>query len=208
MLHFQLHVSNFNPIFLLVYFHASSHALPSISVVFQYSSILVLYSGMLYFIKTVSNIPVIFQYYRPILNFSIPLTVSTIPLFLFQLPYWTVFPIWYHFFHSCYVHQLLNSQFSFCPFPLLLLSKFLLFHSSIIVFIIPVTVPSFALLLSVSKFSVSMRRVLVTFHSSFLAWGSASWRHLRDGTRNPSISRPPSTVLAIPACRQFPWLPT
>ena len=97
LLHFQLHFPNLSPIFLLVYFHESSPAVPSIPVVFQDSRVLVLYSSntmhyisVCYSIKPASNIPVIvpfvFQFCHLLFNSSIPLTVSLIPLFLFQYP--------------------------------------------------------------------------------------------------------------------------
>ena len=44
--------------------------------------------------------------------------------------------------------------------------------------------------------------------SSPFASGSALWRHLGDGTRNPSIGRAPSAILTSPVCRQFPLLLT
>ena len=147
----------------MVYFHASAHAVLSIPIVFQYSSILLLYSG-----KPASNIPVIvpvvFQYCRPILNFSIPLTVTPSPLSFFN--FFTdacfIFLIWCHFFHSRYVYQLSNSQFSSYLF---LCVSFRNFYCFIPVFhsIIPVPVPSFAFLFSVSRFSVSMRHAWLFF---------------------------------------------
>ena len=158
--------------------------------------------------KPVFNIPVssqvVFQYCRPILISSIPLTVSPIRLFFFQFLYWRVF-----YFPNLLLLFLLVLWIPAVKFPtfmlsfsLLRLSKFLLFYSSILVFIIPVPIPSFALLLSVSKSFILMRHVWIFSLSSPFAWGSASWRHLRDGTRNPSIHCPPFAVLALPAYRQ------
>ena len=81
----QLHFPNLSPIFLFIYSHESSPAVPSIPVVFQDSRVLVLYSS-----KPASNIPVIvpffFQSCHLLFNSSIPLTVSLIPLFLLQYP--------------------------------------------------------------------------------------------------------------------------
>ena len=108
---------------------------------------------------------------------------------------------------------------------LLLLLKFVSFHSfvfefpyrlsslrilvilyfNILVFIIPVPVSSFAFLSSVSWFSVSIRRLCLFLAVSISAWGSARWRYLRDGTRNPSIGPPSPPFLLFPFAVTFPW---
>ena len=146
LLHFQLHFPNLSPIFLLVYLHESSPAVPSIPVVFQYSRVLVLYSSntmhsipVCYSSKPASNIPVIipfvFQSRHLLFNSSLPLTVSLIPLFLFHTPMFH-FP---NFYPAC---------FSASP-------------SSIPVLIISVPVPccAFFLFLGCPSFSITMRRI-------------------------------------------------
>ena len=80
------------------------------------SSISVLYSY-----NNMHYILIVFQNYLPILNSNIFLTFSN-SSFIFQ------FPIWCHLFHSCYVHQLSNSQFSSsCLFLCFSFSPFLVF---------------------------------------------------------------------------------
>ena len=77
LIQFQLHFPNLNLISLLVYFH-----LPMLYHLLRLSSsISVLYSN-----KPAFNIPGVFQYRLPILNSSIPLTVSLALLF-FQFLY-------------------------------------------------------------------------------------------------------------------------
>ena len=119
------------------------------------------------------NLQHCFQYCRSTLNSIIPLTVSPILLFLFQFFYWCVF--YFHNLVSLFSLLLCTPTVKFSIFilsvSLLLLSKFLLFYSSIPVFIISVPVPSFC----------SQKDSLLLF--SPFACGSASWRHLRDGTR-------------------------
>ena len=191
LLHFQLHFPNLNPVFLLVYFHESFHAVPSIPVVFQYSRILVLYSS-----NIMHHIPVcyssnrficfpVFQYCHPLLNSSIPLTVSPISIFLFWYP------------------NVLFSQFLSCLF---LCFSFRNFHCFI---------PVFQSLWIPCLFHVSPSFFLFPsfpfpcdVFEFFAAFPLCLMRHLRDGTRNPSIGRPPPVVLALLACRQFPVLPT
>ena len=59
-------------------------------------------------------------------------------------------------------------------------------------------------------FSLSVWRVYLFLDVFPFAWGSAWWRHLRDGTRYPTIDRPPffRFVLDLPVCFQFAVLPT
>ena len=61
----------------------------------------------------------------------------------------------------------------------------------------------FRLFFSISWFSVSMRRVCLFLSVSPFAWGSARWRHLRHGTWNPSIGRPPPPFLLFPFAAIF-----
>ena len=77
------------------------------------------------------------------------------------------------------------------------------YYIPVFVSIIPVPVPSFAFVLSVSWFSVSMRCVCLFLAVSSFAWGSARWRHLRDGTWNPPIGLPSPPFLLFPFVANF-----
>ena len=188
LLYFQLHFPNLSPIVILVYFHESSPAVPSIPVVFQDSRVLVLYSSntmhyipVCYSSKPASNIPVIvpfvFQSCHLLFNSSIPLTVSLIPLFLFQYP-----NVSFSQFLSC---LLLCFSFQYCS-PYYFRTR------------------SMLRLLSVSRFSIVFH-----YHATYLNFFAVSSlclrRHLWHWTRNPWIDSPPATfrrsLRALPACR-------
>ena len=93
-----------------------------------------LYIPICYSSKPVFNIPVIspvvFQYFCPTLNSSIPLTAVPIPLFLFQFLYWDVF--YFADLAPLFSLVLCTPTVKFLIFilsvSLLLLSKFLLFY--------------------------------------------------------------------------------
>ena len=192
LLPFQLHFPNLNPILFSVYFHESYHAVPSLPVDFQYYRILALYSSntmnyipVYYASKPASNIS--FQYCRP-LNSSISLTVSPILLFLFQFLYWRVF-----YFPNFRLVCFSASTFKIFIFPFQYSSLY------------------YSRTLSIFRLSFFCLKVF-RFHAACLNFFFAVFfflrRHLRDGSRNLSIGRPPSVVLPLPACRQFPLLPT
>ena len=98
------------------------------------------------------SVPVVFQYCRSILNSSIPSTVSSLVLFLFQFLYWRVF--YFSNLVPLLTHVLCTPTVKFPIFTLsvyiLLLSKFVSLQS-----IIPVFVPSFVFLLFYSRFPFS-----------------------------------------------------
>ena len=191
---------NLNPIFLLVYFHESSYAVPSIRVVFQDFHIFVLYSSTImhyipicYSTKPASNIrvivPCVFQSFSIVIHYWIPVFPW---LFLRSL------------FSFSNTPNVLFSQFLSCLFLCFLLcfllSKFLLFHSSLYyscarsIFRLP-------------SFYFQVFRFHATYLTFFAVFPLCVRRHLQDGTQNPSIGRLSGVVLALPACRQFPVLP-
>ena len=172
-IHFQWYFPNLNLIFVLVYFHVSFHAVSSISVVFQYC--------------------------RPILNSSIPLTVSPIPLFLLQfLPLVLCKPtVKFPIFIMILSLLFLSKFYYFFPVFFVILLFFSLYYSRTrFIFRHPLNFPFpcgvFDFFLAVFPLCLRLDKL------------APSSRY----DSEPALGRPPSAALALPACRQFPLLPT
>ena len=130
---------------------------------------------MLFHLFRLSSITPVFWYYIPVIpciTFQYPIPVNQVLIFqkLFHLS--SSLPVLssvikFQYSLDCFsgfsfpypIPQCLIFPIFIVPVSLLLLSNFLLFYSSIPVFIIPVPVPCFAFLLSVSRFSVFTRRI-------------------------------------------------
>ena len=174
----------------------------------------VYYSG-----KPVSNIPVIvpiaFQSSSIIFQYWIPTSPRQFLWFFSSFSnFFTdacfIFPIWCLLFHSYYVHQLSDSHFSsrlfICFFwnfyrSIPLYPNFrIVFHQSAFQYLLlpyPLHLSPSYFLFPGFQFPCCVYRF---FSLSFpFASGSGHWRHLRDGTRNPSIAFRHSCSSRLPA---------
>ena len=142
----------------------------------------------MYYSSNVSSYRSFSQYWRPLLNSSISLTVSPISLFFFQFLYWHVF--YFSNFHP--------ACFSASPFEIFIVSfqySSLYYSRTRSIFRLPI------ICFQVFSFPCG---VFDSFSLSFPSvWGAIF--EMRLGT---SIGRQFSIVLALPVCCRFPLLST